>query len=184
MSKHFTITPAQLEDAEVLGEVHLESWLQTYPNEELGIDEKWIRETFTKIVSEDGNEFRRNTIKESYQPNSRILYLVVRDKQGKARGFLHASRADGDNPARLDAIYLTDDVKGTGVAQELMKKALEFVGEQTMELQCATYNPRAINFYEKYGFVKQPGTIVKHRAKIPVMTMIRPSKPANKDDEA
>lgn len=38
------IEAPRAEDAESLGSVQLRAWLQTYPNEEAGIDERWIRE--------------------------------------------------------------------------------------------------------------------------------------------
>jgi len=172
-NNHFTIAAATEADVEGIGEAQLESWLQTYPNKELGIDRVWIKKELGFLVEKQGNDFRRKTVKESLSPGSNTLYLVVKNDQGRIKGFLHVTkRKDG---ALLDAIYLTKEAQGTGIAQLLMKRALVFAGNLSMKVEVAEYNDRAIHFYQKYRFIKQadPATKHLHRDKIPVMTMMR-----------
>jgi ribosomal protein S18 acetylase RimI-like enzyme len=172
----FTISRATEADAEAVGQAHLQSWLETYPNAELGIDEQWIRDQVGFLAETEGNHFRRNSIRHARQPGSNTLYLVVRNEAAKIKGFLHVSRHK--DYADFDAIYLTKEVQGTGVAHELMAAALKFAGELPMRLEVADYNQRAIKFYERYGFVRQPDPPKKHlhRDKIPIITMKREVK--------
>jgi ribosomal protein S18 acetylase RimI-like enzyme len=167
----FTISKAVEDDAEEIRQAQFESWLHTYPNEELGIDELWIREQFKD--DEKRNEFLRSLIRESLKPDSNKLYLVVKNPDGKPRGFLYVTR-HADH-AVFDAIYLTKDVQGTGVAHELMEHALDFAGHLPMKVDVADYNERAIHFYERYGFVKVPDSRRMHREKIPIIDLERPA---------
>lgn len=177
MDKHyqpprkFIITQATLEDAEGIGEAQLQSWRETYPNEELGISEEWVQEAVGHVAEEGGNNFRRKTIEESLKPDSSTLYLVVKNSEGKARGFLHVTRKEP--VAYFDAIYLTKEVQGTGVAHDLMQKALNFLKGLPVEVRAASYNDRALKFYEQYGF-KVTGELEElHKGKMPITVMVR-----------
>ena len=156
-----------------IGEAQRESWLETYPNSALGIDESFLKRQFEPLTDKKGNDFRLNTVREASEPDSNVLYLAVKNQQGKIRGFLHIAK-HGDS-ATFEAIYLTKDAQGTGVAHELMHRALDFAGHLPMTVNVADYNGRAIHFYEDYGFVKQPNTTRIHHEKIPIMTMKRPA---------
>jgi ribosomal protein S18 acetylase RimI-like enzyme len=178
-TEEFTVSPATEADVEGIGEAQLESWVQTYPNAELGIDEEWIRDQVGFLAEKRGNDFRRKTVQASQQPGSNQLYLVVKNQQNRVRGFLHITR-EVDH-ATFDAIYLTQEAQGIGIADELMGRALDFAGHLPMTVEVADYNDRAIRFYEKYGFEKQIGDAKKHlhRDKIPIMVMKRPAKEKN-----
>ncbi|MGI8636910.1 MAG: GNAT family N-acetyltransferase [Segetibacter sp.] len=172
--KRFIIEKAALEDVDPIGEAQLQSWRETYPNEELGITKEWIEEQVGFLTEKAGNDFRRKTIVEAMQPTSPTLYLVVKDKNGSVYGFLHVTRKEVD--ACFDAIYLTKDVQGTGIAQELMQKALDFIGDLPIELEVASYNKRAIAFYESYDFKIIERKKEFHKGKIPLVAMMRELK--------
>lgn len=164
----FEITSAQLGDAVGIGEAHLKSWLETYPNEALGVTEDWILQEFGFLTAERGIKFREDVIKKL---NNNVKYMVVKDEAGTVQGFLHASKNGVE--AKLDAIYLTAPLKGTGVADELMKEVLRFTENLPINLQVAAYNERAIRFYERYGFVEGEQEAELFHGKIPILNMKR-----------
>lgn len=170
--KHkFVITPASEEDSQGVGVAHLQSWRETYPNKKLGIDIDWVNETVGFLAEDRGRDYRRNTIRRSHAFPEKILYLVAKTKQGKIVGFLHVEKTD--DTALFEAIYLLQEAQGTGLADDLMHRALEFAGNKPMSLEVASYNPRAIRYYHKYGFEEVPGSSHIVRDKVPVFTMIR-----------
>ncbi len=175
----YHIEPAGMDDIVGIGEAHLQSWLETYPNDEYGVTEDWIREEFAFLTKEgvgekgepNGIEFRKRIIEEL---DERSLYEVVKDEKGKVQGFLHAHRTP--TRASLNAIYLTRELKGKGVAQKLVEHLLDFAGELPIELEVIAYNERAIKFYEKYGFVRGEIEEGWFHGKMPVLKMKRSAK--------
>lgn len=174
--KRFEIQPATLDDVVGIGEAHLQSWLETYPNEEYGVDEDWIKDEFNFLVQDGQNKegrdngipFRTKVI-ENLDDN--VLYEVVKDENGVVQGFMHADQAD--DVVNLNAIYLTNALKGTGVAHKLMEQAIAFAGNLPMKLQVVAYNERAIKFYERYGFVRGEPEKELFHGKMPVLNMRR-----------
>ncbi|UZJ78640.1 GNAT family N-acetyltransferase [Fictibacillus sp. KU28468] len=56
------------------------------------------------------------------------------------------------------ALAIHPDFQGQGVAQELMKAGEDWMkrlGKKKLSLRVMATNPKAIRFYEKYGFIKQ-----------------------------
>jgi ribosomal protein S18 acetylase RimI-like enzyme len=174
--RQFEIQLATLDDVVGIGEAHLQSWLETYPNEEFDVTETWIRAEFGYLTEDgqtdsgrnNGIPFRRKLI-ESDDPDT--IYEVVKDEGGQVQGFLHATK-QGDH-ATLDAIYLTSELKGTGVASALMKCALGFLEGLPIRLQVIAYNERAIKFYEKHGFQRGKAEQELFHGKMPVLNMER-----------
>ena len=58
--------------------------------------------------------------------------------------------------ASIVAVYIRAAHRGTGAANNLMKKLLDYAGNwdglEQLELMVATHNLRAKNFYLRYGF--------------------------------
>lgn len=175
-NRKFEIEPATVDDVVGIGEAHLKSWLETYPNASYDVTEEWIKSELGFLVEdgqrEDGRDngipYRRRLI-EMNDPNT--IYEVVKDEDGVVQGFLHARRHQGS--ATLDAIYLMNSLKGTGVAAELMAHALEFIGDLPVRLQAVAYNERAIHFYEKYGFKRGELEPEFYHGRMPVINMER-----------
>ncbi len=62
---------------------------------------------------------------------------------------------DDPDVGEINAIYILSEYYGTGVAQKLMDVGLEKLKNYShKELWVLKDNPRAIRFYEKYGFKK------------------------------
>lgn len=166
--RQYEIEPAQLQDAVGIGRAHLQSWLETYPNEEYGVTEEWIESELGFLANEQGDKFRENVIQNL---DDNTLYKVVKDENDEVQGFLHVDK--NGTEARLNAIYLKKELKGSGVAQQLMKDTLEFVGDLDITLEVAAYNDRAIRFYENHGFVKGELVPELFHDKIPILQMKR-----------
>lgn len=147
-----TIEQAAPADAEAIFDVQRRSWLATYPNAEAGISEEDIR---LRIEGENGE-----LIPEKIQrlragiefSNDQQTTFVARD-HGEVVGFIAPSIREGKR--RVGALYVRPDAQGQGVGGQLLQKAIEWYGrDQDVFLHVATYNHRAIEFYEKYGFVE------------------------------
>lgn len=174
--RRFEVLPATVDDAVGIGEAHLQAWVETYPNEEYGVTEDWIRNEFGYLVKDgkapngkdNGIPFRRKVIEKLDEDT---IYEVVKDEDGVIQGFAHVDKTDTE--VHLNAIYLTNNLKGTGVAQKIMDRVLDFFGDLPMVLQVVSYNERAIKFYERNGFVKMDQDKELFHSKMPVTNMKR-----------
>jgi len=98
-------------------------------------------------------------------PNSTILLAECVDAEGAARlaGYAHLVQGDtpaiiqGAAPIELKRFYVARSWHGRGVAQTLMEAVLataRSLHARTLWLGVWERNPRAIAFYEKYGFLR------------------------------
>ena len=170
-TKQFSIEFATEADVSSIGRVHLQSMFETYPNREAGIDKGWIKQKLGFLIGSDSDEFRRRTVRQAETDPDHVLYLVVKNIRGQVVGFFHVSR--NEQQAKLEAIYLTEEARGTGVGSQLIQRGLEFAGKLPMSLEVLDYNQRAIRLYEKYGFDEVPDSHKIIRDKLPVFTMQR-----------
>ena len=99
-------------------------------------------------------------------------FYRIAEFDGKIVGFIHITTKQ-DGRKHLEAIYTSPETFGTGVGQELMEQANVWIGDSPATLEVATYNERAIRFYEKNGFKKIEGSDHFYAEKMPVIDMIR-----------
>jgi len=157
-------------DASAIGRMQLESWHQTYPSAEHGIDADWISEHMGSRTSPAADEFRRSLLAAQRADPANIFYRVARSG-GEIVGFVQAARAVGVAPtvsapgdasadsqgagdhgredATLEALYLLHEYQGTGLSGHMMAAVLDWLGDQAMRLEVASYNARAIRFYQR-----------------------------------
>jgi len=186
------------QDAVSLGMMHLQSWHQTYPSAEHGIDAAWITETVGFLASAAADDFRRRLLAAQRADPTSTFYRLAR-RGGDVVGFVHASRtapasedpsrgqpqagegedqvAEEGHHARLEALYVLEEYQGTGLADRLMAAAFAWLGDQPMRLEVAVYNARAIRFYERHGFTPTGETDL-FRGRVPCAVMRRPSSDA------
>lgn len=139
------------EDLEPIGEVHLQSWVETYQNPVLGVDEAWIRENIGFVASPVGTEHRRKVMEQIDSERDEKYYRVARDKDSKLVGFCMASRGDEIN--EIDALYLLNGTQGKGLGSKLMQDMLDWLGDdKPTRLEVVEYNQKAIDFYKNFGF--------------------------------
>ena len=168
----YTISDATEKDAELIGPMHLKAWHESYINSDYGVDGDFIDEIMGKVATKAGTEFRQKRIAEAKAAPNMIMYRVVKDHKGEVVGFFIAEKKEAFN--ELQAIYLLDSAKGSGVADELMKEYLEWIDHaKRSQLQAAAYNKRASSFYERYGFRITKKKLPLHHDKMPLVEMVR-----------
>ncbi|MFG3142201.1 GNAT family N-acetyltransferase [Streptomyces sp. NPDC048211] len=159
-------------DAEAMGRVQMRAWLQTYPNEEAGIDEAWIREHRGFAVTAEGVAQWRAFMEEAVRQPDRLFCRVVRSGS-EIVGFLCGRR---DAVVNLGPMYLLNEAQGQGTGGRLMREFMAWAQDARMRLWVTDYNEKAIRFYERYGF-RTTGERELWQGKLPNVRMAREPEP-------
>lgn len=166
----FSIREGLPDDAPGARAMQAESWLATYPNEEAGVTYEWVKSlTDSWLTAEKLDESRRIFTEAINGPS---MFYRLAESNGRVVGFVHAATND-DGTKELEAIYTSPETFGSGLGQRLMNMANEWIGNADTTLKVATYNERAIRFYEKNGFHVVQGTEELYKEMIPIITMKR-----------
>lgn len=163
------IRQATPEDVVKIRTMHAQAWRDTYPSEENGVSAEWVRDVTEQWL--EPNKMNESIEKLSAVFSDSTQFYRSAWVRDEVIGFIHLlTREDGCK--LLAALYVDKDYHGSGVAHELMAQAMDFIGDDDTELEVATYNGRAIRFYEKYGFeIDHDGGLFK--GKIPCLIMTR-----------
>lgn len=166
----YQIREATLDDALAIRTMHAQSWRDTYQNDDIGVTEEWLIEETNSWLTDEGMtktvEFYRKNFSDPTQ------FYRIAEKDNEVVGLLHLSTKD-DGTKHLWGLYTAKETHGTGLAQQLINVADWWIGDSIVDLDVATYNARAIRFYEKNGFEAVPGGGKIFRGKIPTMIMER-----------
>lgn len=164
------IREATTDDVYAIRAFHAQSWLDTYPNDNAGVPEEWVREKWQDWDKEDKLAESRQRVEEFLADKNQLYQVAVVGSEVVA--LLHASRhAEGQD---LGALYVAKPYQGSGLAQKLMQIANDFWdSDRPVELAVVDYNNRAKRFYEKQGFRKVPGSDYLHADKMPSIKMRR-----------
>ena len=171
------IEPAAPDDAEAITELLRVTWLATYPNAAAGLTCENIRQRVEgdhgERLAEKTAKWRQRIAAQAGKPSA-----FVARSNGDVVGFVFPSVIDGQS--RVGVLYVLPQMQGQGIGGRLLKKVLDWYGDGTdIYLRVATYNRRAIEFYQKYGFVltdakvKDEGSVVDGK-QIPEREMVRP----------
>jgi ribosomal protein S18 acetylase RimI-like enzyme len=178
-----TIELAKPEDARGVAEVFRAAWLDTYPNEAHNITRETIEERWKAHLADEAIAKRS----ESYShPEEGVVYLVAKAGQ-KPVGICRAVRSEEEN--RITALYVHPEYHRQGIGRALWEAARRHldVGKPTM-LSAASYNERAIKFYESLGFAKTDKPVFfQERLKLPngsVIPEIEMRRPAEVESKA
>jgi len=137
----FTIRPPRPDEAEVLADLHLRTWAETYagqfPPSAWGEDARTQRvRMWTAICTDPRPDWR----------------TAVAEADGHPIGIAH-SADDRDDPAHLPRqlwlIYVLQSSQGSGAGQALLDAVL---GVEPASLWVLEDNPRARAFYVRNGF--------------------------------
>ena len=170
--RQFTIEEMQLEDIETATEIRLQSWLDTYVNDEVGITREWIEQRNADQLSEARVASRRERFLKNKE-NGTMNAWVVRDKAGKIIGSATPFISDS-GVQRVGSLYVDKDWQGKGVANELMQRVIDWCDpNKDIELEVISYNERAKAFYRKWGFEEVPGSEALFDGRMPEVKMIR-----------
>lgn len=139
------IRKATLDDFKGFREVHYQSWLATYINEDLGITKEDIDKRFEDKFSDGRFEKYQKIIED---PNGRVLVAIHKNQ---VVGFVDFHKDPTHNTLR--GLYVHPNFIGKKVGIKLWQAGQDFLDSNLpTELEVASYNQRAINFYEKLGF--------------------------------
>ncbi len=168
----FKIELPKVGDEVSLAAMHIKSWKETYVNPESGLTEEMVDEMRGHMLT--NTDSRKNTISESLENPDRVLYKVVKNSKSEIVGFMHGSKNEEFN--ELEAIYLLDEVKGSGTGGKLMEEFLVWIDkDKPSRLEVFTFNEKALGFYTKYGFIKTEKPIQLWEDKLPFTEMVRPA---------
>ncbi len=147
---------AKEKDSGAITDVLRTTWLATYPNPATGITRKDIeQEPFGHRP--DGMYSR--------------TWVVEADKiVGVCRAFSYPN-------AQIKYLYVLPDYQSLGIGSALIKKALQWLPKE-VEVSVASYNQKAIAFYERFGFTevgKEPDFQLISGKSIPQLKFIRNS---------
>jgi ribosomal protein S18 acetylase RimI-like enzyme len=154
----------------LLAHMHIQAWKDGYVVPESGLTEEVIDQQLAHLLED--TTYRRNTIIESLENPDLVLYRIVKNLDDAIVGFLHGSKHEEFN--ELDAIYLLNEAKGTGLGGKLMEEFLSWADHsKPCRLEVFTFNNSAIGFYIRYGFEKTDKELPLFRG-LPVTEMVRP----------
>ena len=155
--------------------IYRQGWMDTYPNEGLGISKGDIASRFENeaALSEEWDKLLRSPDRHTW---------VATDSGGAVAGFCIAKT--GGNENELEYIYLAQDARGKGLGDAFMRKAIAWLGEEKpIALYGASYNAHAMEFYEGFGFRLSdeavPPKELPNGTRLPSMKMVRAPHPAN-----
>jgi ribosomal protein S18 acetylase RimI-like enzyme len=177
-SMTFVIQDAIPDDDEGIRYVQHQTWLATYPNEELGITKEAINARF---AYPDGMLMKRHPSRRQQINTDPALHVWVAKEEQRIIGFCIALKEALNGHVR--AIYILPAHQGRGIGKQLMQATLDWLGDdKPVTLAVAAYNTTAIAFYRRFSFVvneQEMGMSAAHLptgAAIPLLEMIRPRR--------
>ena len=164
----FTITRMTADTIDAANMMRLQSWLDTYVNDEAGVTREWI-EARNKHQASD--EVRARRLERLNDP--KCVGWVALDPAGTVIGST-TPYVDEDGRQHVGSLYVDKAWHGTGVGGALMQKVIDWCDlSKPIELGVVAYNERAKAFYRKWGFVEVPGSEKLFADTIPEVMMIR-----------
>ena len=138
---------ASPEDVEGIINVQDETWIATYPNEELGI----TRADVISHVESRRDKARENWRKRIEEKEGVRRIWVAKNETGGIVGFCLATKNETEN--QIQAIYVLPNIHGGGIGKRLINEAINWLGsDKPVSVSVAKYNTNAIGFYKKVGF--------------------------------
>lgn len=164
------ITPPVVEDAQGIMECVYKSWLDTYPNEEIGITKDDIEDKFKNL--DEKVERQKQRIINTPENEKRIVAKC----DGVVVGCANLVLNEHNN--QLGMIYILPEYQRRGIGHMLWSELKKYcIPDKSTIVEVATYNIKAIEFYKKLGFVDtgkrftEEKTRMKSGALIPEMEM-------------
>ncbi len=159
--RRWTITVPMPDDAVELGRVHAEVWQDAYaeilPPKVLGtMNAHRLAGVWSRDLAAAAAEFP-------------MMTLIARDRIDRAIiGFVRAGPSRDENPPtpwELRAINLLERARGTGLADELVRRV---VGDRPTSLWVFEKNRRARTFYQRHGFTPDGASKVRSGSAVEV----------------
>lgn len=164
------IRTATVDDVPAIRAMQAASWQETYPNEEHGVSAEWVNAKTTEWMTPEKIELSKEHLASVFSDPAQFYRVAY--QEGNVVGLIHASTKE-DKTKHLEGLYTDVSVHGTGVAQRMMALVDEWIGAAPVTLEVASYNARAIRFYEKQGFRVVPGSEHMFADTISTIDMVR-----------
>ncbi len=179
LRQNFVIDTAIPNDAAEIFNVQRQTWIDIYPNSDLGITVEDIR---TRIEGINGELTSTKIARWHDTINSGERKVFVAKASNKLVGFVMPFFDANSNQNRIGAIYVLPEAQGKGIGRELLNQALNSIGnDKDIYLHVVSYNQNAINFYTQNGFIKTEKNITDGVAALtngkhlPEIEMVRPA---------
>lgn len=170
---NYEIREATLDDVESIRRMQAQSWRDTYRNDAIGVTEQWLAEETASWLTPEALEKSREHFRKILASPTDFYRVALRGSE--VVGLLHLATHD-DGSKYLWGLYTAKETHGTGLAQQLMALADEWIGDKAVDLGVASYNERAKAFYRKNGFHETDKVNDLFRDMIPETTMRREAK--------
>ncbi len=154
-------------DARVISSIFFRAWLQTYPNKEVGITEEDVLILFKEKLTDEGMKKREEHIR-NLPANQKYFVAEIEDRVVGLCLLIKREEYD-----QLQAIYVDPEYQGRGVGNALFTALLPYI-DKDLIVHVATYNERAIQFYEKLGFIDTGKRFTEERHRMPQSGVIIP----------
>ncbi len=172
---HLSIDVAQPDDVEALYDLVCKTWLATYPNEEIGITKEDIESRFTETMTPQWIAEQKENL--SHESSDEIV--VIAKLNGRVVGMCSVVTSGDIN--EISALYVLPEYQKKGVGNQLLEKIHTFLDpEKETQIQVASYNIAAVDFYTSHGFEVKSGELfdehyrMKNGAIIPTLILSRP----------
>ena len=152
----FDIRGATPDDAAAIWSVQAQTWLATYPNEELGISREGLRR---HLEGEHGERIAERIDRTRLRLAAHAADLgggcdFVAVLAGGAIAGFTAPFVEARGRRRVGALYVLPSAQGSGIGHALLERNLAWHGDDRgVYLTVAAYNERARRFYARHGFV-------------------------------
>lgn len=145
----FLIRKAKLSDCKQLSEFAKQTFRETYTD----------MYSIEQMIKLENNILSETQFFENISLNSIIIAF---DDQNDIIGYCQCIQhlncnynfIPNGHTVEISKFYIDSKFFGKGLAQELMDECLRLANKKPVWVSVSTFNPRAIKFYSKYGFVK------------------------------
>jgi ribosomal protein S18 acetylase RimI-like enzyme len=159
-------------DVESYRRMQMQSWMDTYPNEDAGVSLEWVTTRTQSYLTPEAIERSKERV-QALLDDSTHQFIYVAKVGDASVGMINATSIEGHQ--RLEALYVDKAYHGTGTAQALMDIAMAQLDmNEPVVLEVVAYNERAQRFYQKNGFAIVPGSEHVYAEVLPSLKMIRP----------
>ncbi len=162
---------------EDLQKVFYETWLDTYPNEKVGILKEDIEEHFKNALAPERIQKIKDFIISKKGATDLLNIIAIDIKTDKVVGT--GSFAKKESEYKVQSLYVLTEYQGKGIGKALMQEGLSFLKDESENskniiVHLATYNENAKKFYEGFGFVDTGERFEEERHRMPISQKMIP----------
>ncbi len=176
-NKEFIICRPVPTDTRGIQDVFYRTWIDTYPNSEIGITVEDIEEKFKDAFTEE--TLKKREAKILNPPKGHLTLIARKDNTVVAI----CNFIETQDSIKLSTLYVLPEFQGKGIGRMLWDEGRTHLDlNKDMYVEVATYNTKAIEFYKKLGFqdtgrrFSEDKFIFKSGAILPEMEMVIKAK--------